>query len=94
MAFYVIENQPGMSLYNTSGEYVESFLKEAWDDRVSPTVKLEFDNSPYNVCNVIGFWESTVPNNKIYYLELQDRQDGSSKEAWFDENGKFSKVPF
>ncbi|MEJ0054336.1 MAG: hypothetical protein WDN75_00995 [Bacteroidota bacterium] len=43
---------------------------------------------------MIGFWESTVPNNKIYYLELQDRQDGTSKEAWFDENGKFSKVPF
>jgi hypothetical protein len=94
MGFYTIENRHRMSLYNTSGEYIESFLKEAWDDRVSPTVKMEFDNSPYNACNVVGFWESTVANNKMYYLELIDRQDGTSKEAWFDEDGKFSKNPF
>ncbi len=94
LAFYTVEEVSKMSLYNNSAEYVKSFTKETWDDRVPPTVKLEFDNSPYNVCDVVGYWESTVANNKIYYLELVDREDKTSKEVWFDENGKFSKVPF
>lgn len=93
LATYIIENVSGMTLYDRSGNYVETFSKQAWDDRVPSIIKMEFENSPYDSFSVEGFWEGTGNSSKHYYLEMIDK-NSSSKNVWCDENGKFSDVPF
>jgi hypothetical protein len=93
VATYVIENVPYLTLYSTAGEFVESFRKLPWDDRVPEVIRMEFDNSEYNSFTVMGFWESVRKSNKHYFFQMQDKQS-VSWNAWCDENGKFSKVPF
>lgn len=92
-ATYSIDNVGYMTLYDRSGNYLETFSKQAWDDRVPDIIKMEFDNSAYNVCTVTGFWEGTTADNRHYYMEMMDK-DGLSRYAWCDENGRFSEVPF
>ncbi|CAN5209524.1 hypothetical protein BH09BAC3_BH09BAC3_25520 [soil metagenome] len=93
MAFYTVNNQPKMSLYKGDGKFSKSYTQESWQTRVPENVKMEFDNSPYYSFSVITFWESDASDYKTYFLEMQDKE-GVSKEAWFDENGKFSATPF
>ncbi len=92
-ATYSVDNIAYMTLHDRSGNYVETFSKQAWDDRVPDVIKMEFDNSPYNTYTVNRFWEGTGTIDKHYYLEMLDK-NGSSKNAWCDENGKFSETPF
>lgn len=92
-ATYSVDNIEYMTLYDRSGNYVETFSNQAWDDRVPDVLKMEFDNSPYNTYAVNRFWEGTGTSDKHYYLEMLDK-NGSSKNAWCDENGKFSETPF
>jgi hypothetical protein len=93
VATYVVENVHYLTLYSTAGDFVESFRKLPWDDRVPEIIRMEFDNSEYNSFSVAGFWESLRANNKHYFLQMMDRES-VSWNAWCDENGKFSKAPF
>ena len=93
MAFYTVSNQSKMSLYSLDGKFSKSFTKQSWETRVPENVKMEFDNSPYFSFSVINFWESDASSYKTYFLDMQDKE-GVTKEAWFDENGKFSSTPF
>ena len=93
VATYSVDNIEYMTVYDRSGNYVETFSKQAWDDRVPDVIKMEFDNSAYNAYAVNRFWEGIHTNNKHYYLEMLDK-NGSSKNAWCDENGRFSDIPF
>ncbi|CAN5623316.1 hypothetical protein BH10BAC4_BH10BAC4_22980 [soil metagenome] len=92
LALYTIDNISRMTLYDGSGRYIETFSRSSWDDRVPEIVKLEFNNSPYNTYDVINFWEGSGSRTH-YYLEMQNRSDGTSKDVWVDENGKFSVTP-
>ena len=93
VATFSVDNIEYMTVYDRSGNYVETFSKQAWDDRVPDVIKMEFDNSAYNTYTVNRFWEGIHTNNKHYYLEMLDK-NGSSKNAWCDENGRFSDIPF
>ena len=93
VATFSVDNIEYMTVYDRSGNYVETFSKQAWDDRVPDVIKMEFDNSAYNTYTVHRFWEGIHTNNKHYYLEMLDK-NGSSKNAWCDENGRFSDIPF
>ena len=92
-ANYTIENVKYMTLYDNSGNHVETFARQAWDDRVPATIKMEWDNSAYNTFTVTGYWEGVADTGKHYYLQMMDAND-TSKNVWCDENGKFSEVPF
>jgi hypothetical protein len=93
VATYMVENVHYLTLYDTAAEFVESFIKLPWDDRVPEIIRMEFDNSEYNSFTVTGFWESLRPRNKHYFLQMMDKES-VSWNAWCDENGKFSTAPF
>ena len=91
-ASYTLSNLEYMTWYSREGIYLETLVKTSWDDRVPAILKMELDNSDYNTCKVITFWESINSNHENYCLELMDRE-GKALVVWADENGKFSKIP-
>ena len=91
-ATYFIDNVANLTQYNKSGDFLETFTKQAWDDRVPEIIKMEFGSSAYNTFTVIVFWEGTSDSNRHYYLEMMDK-NSVSKNAWCDDNGKFSETP-
>ncbi|NOT76219.1 MAG: hypothetical protein HOP08_14925 [Cyclobacteriaceae bacterium] len=91
-SYYTISNIPRMSLFDASGKFIQTFLQSSWDERAPENIKLEHGQGQYNVFDVINFWESEGNTNKRYYLEMQERSTGNSKNIWSDDNGKFSET--
>ena len=91
-AIYFIDNVANLTQYNKSGDFLETFTRQAWDDRVPEIIKMELGSSAYNTFTVIVFWEGTSDRNRHFYLEMMDK-NSVSKNVWCDDNGKFSETP-
>lgn len=81
-------NTPHMSFYDKDGGYVQTYKKGDWNS-VPSTVKSSYDGSAYNGQEVTGYWESSDPSRKGYYLEVKDAQ-GKSSRIWANEKGELS----
>jgi hypothetical protein len=89
---YTVSNLIYMTWYDRMGNYKETLLQTAWDDRVPNILKMEFGSSEFNTCSVLTYWERINADHPDYFLEVEDR-DGKTLYIWADENGNFSKVP-
>lgn len=89
---YDRDNTSYMTRYDRNGKYMETMKKGEWNDNVSPSLKNSFDKSTYKDQDVTGYWESTDPNKKGYYMEMTD-DDGKMSRVWSDDKGNFSTNP-
>lgn len=78
--------------YDKKGNYIETFTKKDWDDNTNPQLKTALEQSPYKQSKITGYWESSNPNQKGYYLELVDNK-GKSR-VWVNNKNQFSPTPF
>jgi hypothetical protein len=89
---YDLDGKSYMERYDRQGNYVETLTRRDWDNTIPSSSRTAFDNSAYKGQQVIGYWESTNPQNKHSYFELRDNT-GKTSRVWADDNGKFGPQP-
>ena len=87
-ATYNSGNIPHMSFYDKDGGYVQTYKKGDWNS-VPSAVKSSYDRSAYKNQEVTGYWESSDPSMKEYYLEVRDDK-GKSSRIWANDKGEIS----
>jgi hypothetical protein len=90
---YTIGSNTYMTRYDKQGNYLETYEKGDWSrSDVPPSIKSAYSNSAYKDREVTGYWKSSDPDRKGYYMELRDKQ-GKTSRVWADDQGKFSTTP-
>jgi hypothetical protein len=79
---------PYMTFYDRDGAFVQTYKKGDWNS-VASKVKSSYDGSAYKNQEVTGYWESSDPSKKGYYLEVKD-DNGKSSRVWANEKGEMS----
>lgn len=87
---YNNDNTPHIAFYDRDGGYVQTYKKGDWSS-VSSAVKSAFDGSTYKDRVVTGYWESSDPSKKGYYLEVKDDK-GKTSRLWSNDKGEFSST--
>lgn len=82
-----------MSRYDREGKYVETLKRGEWNANVPSSLRSSFDQSTYKSQSVTGYWETSDPSRKGYYLELKDDK-GKMSRVWADEKGTFTTQPY
>jgi hypothetical protein len=81
-----------MACYDKDGKYVETLAKKEWNANAPEKLRSSYEQSQYKSQEVTGYWETTDPGRKGYYLELKD-DTNSPAGVWVNEDGKFSSGP-
>jgi len=78
-----------MATYDNNSHYIETYMKMDWNNpKVSSVVKSSLFTSPNKDQEVVGYWESSDPDENGYYLELKDKY-GKQSNVWVDNQGNF-----
>ena len=92
MASFEMGYEQHISLYDKTGNYMETLKKSVWGEQSSPTLRMGFETSIYGLLPVAAFWKNISLDTDDYYFELVDTS-GASKEVWADSNGNFFESP-
>jgi hypothetical protein len=81
-----------MALYDRDGKYVETLAKKEWNKSAPQKLRSSYEQSQYKSQEVTGYWETTDPGRKGYYLEFKDDTNNPAG-IWVNEDGGFSTWP-